>query len=163
MERLLSNRITSFGTNCCITLILNWTFCFFVFLNSAVLNHHRSFYLFTSDSVFEDEGIETPCPAAQLAADVDKPNPAESAEAGGDDGERGETEMHSGTGEDLLAYPAFAFSFPLFFFCLLSLFGPIKVSVLDFLTVIKQVTTQTTLSLSRVTCPLPRSEQRVSR
>lgn len=68
--------------------------------------------LFTSDSVFEDEGTETPCPAAQLAADVDQPNPAESAEAGGDDGERGGT----GWGGGLLASTRFCFQLSSFFF-----------------------------------------------
>lgn len=93
------------------------------------MNRHGSFDLFTSDSVFEEEGIETPCPEAQLAADVNKPNPAE---AGGDDGDRGETGVHSGTGEVTCSpIPSFISSF--FFLCLLSRCGLIRVRVLDFL------------------------------
>lgn len=100
---------------------------------NSVLNLHGSFYLFPSDSVFEDEGVETPHTAAQPAEDGDKPNPAESEATEGEEGEHQATQMHSGTGEDLLVYPALV----LVFLSLLSsvFFGLIKLSTLgsDFL------------------------------
>lgn len=63
----------------------------------------HTLYLFTSDSVFEDEGVVTHPAAAQPAEEGDKPktnpNPAESAETEGEEGEHPPTQMHSETGE----------------------------------------------------------------
>lgn len=76
---------------------------------------HILCYLFTSDSVFEDEGVETPPTAAEPAEEGDKPesnpNPAET--------EREEGEQQ-GTGQNLLCYfyfwlsPLLCLMFPLF-------------------------------------------------
>ncbi|XP_076597020.1 brefeldin A-inhibited guanine nucleotide-exchange protein 2 [Chaetodon auriga] len=61
------------------------------------------------DSVFEDEGAETPPTAAQSAEEGDKPksspNPAESEATEGEDGELRSTQTHSGTGGQNPAHP----------------------------------------------------------
>lgn len=73
--------------------------------------------LFTSDSVFEDEDTETPRTAAEPAEEGDKPesnpNPAESAATEGEEGEQQPTQIHSGTGPDLLVYSIFSLCYPL--------------------------------------------------
>lgn len=60
--------------------------------------------LFTSDSVFEDEGVGTHPTAAQPAEEGDKPesspNSAESETTEGEEGERQPTQMHSETGQN---------------------------------------------------------------
>lgn len=74
----------------------------------------HALYFFTSDSVFEDEGAETPPTTAQPAEDGDKPetnpNPAESAVTEGEDKEQHPAQMHSETGQDLLAVILFSCS-----------------------------------------------------
>lgn len=89
------------------------------------MNLHDS--LFTPDSVFEDDGVETPSTVAQPAVDGDKPNPAEPEATEGEESEHQPTQMHGGTGEDMLVSPAFVLLF-LFFYAFLSFFGLIKVN-----------------------------------
>ncbi|XP_041801535.1 brefeldin A-inhibited guanine nucleotide-exchange protein 2 [Chelmon rostratus] len=61
------------------------------------------------DSVFEDEGAETPPTAAQSAEEGDKPksspNPAESDATEGEEGETQSAQMHGGTGGQHPAHP----------------------------------------------------------
>lgn len=71
------------------------------------MNLHDS--LFTPDSVFEDDGVETPSTVAQPAVDGDKPNPAEPEATEGEESEHQPTQMHGGTGEDMLVSPAFVY------------------------------------------------------
>lgn len=65
-------------------------------------------FLFTLDSVFEDEGVETPPTAAQPAEKGDKamssPNSAESEATEGEEGEHQPAQMNSGTGQHLLFF-----------------------------------------------------------
>ncbi len=64
---------------------------------------HHSIYLFTSDSVFEDEGAGTLPTAAQPADEGNKPescpNAAESDMAEGEEGEQQPAQTNSGTGQ----------------------------------------------------------------
>ena len=118
-------------------------------------------HLFTSDSVFEEEGVETPPTAARPAEEGDKPesspNSAESEATEGEEGEHQPTQMHSGTGQGLLIYPIFV----LVILFLLCLFCGLKMT--DLWPLLQEVSTQPTLSPSRRRCPHPGSEQRVSR
>ncbi|XP_042263782.1 brefeldin A-inhibited guanine nucleotide-exchange protein 2 [Thunnus maccoyii] len=57
------------------------------------------------DSVFEDEGAETPPVVAAQPAEEAESNPAESAAPEGDEGEQPPTQIHTGTGGDYPAHP----------------------------------------------------------
>lgn len=63
-------------------------------------------YFSTPDSVFEDEGAETPPTTAQPAEDGDKSesnsNPVETAATEGEEGEQRPAQTHSGTGRNVL-------------------------------------------------------------
>lgn len=106
-------------------------------LYNSVFNPHKSVltlctvYLFPSDSVFEDEGAETPPTAAQSAEEGDKPksspNPAESDATEGEEGETQSAQMHGGTGRMCLSSLCFMLSS---LFCFLSLLVLINVSTL---------------------------------
>ncbi|XP_070825216.1 brefeldin A-inhibited guanine nucleotide-exchange protein 2 [Chaetodon trifascialis] len=76
---------------------------------SAPLNGGAEPVTSSRDSVFEDEGAETPSTAAQSAEEGDKPksspNPAESEATEGEDGEPRLSQTHSGTGGHHPAHP----------------------------------------------------------
>lgn len=62
-------------------------------------------FLFTLDSVFEDEGVETPPTAAQPAEKGDKAMSSPESEATeGEEGEHQPAQMNSGTGQHLLFF-----------------------------------------------------------
>ncbi len=86
--------------------------------NSFYNLRDSSYSLFTSDSVFEDEGAETPPTAAQ-PAEGDKPESNPNPATEGEEGEQQPTQLHSGTGQNLNVYAIFILVYTLS--CLLSL------------------------------------------
>lgn len=127
-------------------------------------------YLFTSDSVFEYEGAETPPTAAQPAEEGDYPEVNPEGEEGGQQ----PTQIHSGAGHNSLVYAIFFFAILSFMssasFVLLnvntlagdSFFCFVVIKCL-FWPLLQEVSTLPTLPLSRLRGTPPESEQRVSR